>query len=348
MISLEGLTLVHRPHARGRLDPAHVRAATCATGSSPTSSPRARTRGSTTPPTRRCGSSTRSIATSPPRGDRAHAARSCCRRCATIIAHHIAGTRFGIGVDPADGLLRQGADGYQLTWMDAKVDDWVVTPRRGKAVEINALWYNALRVLERWLRDGGRRGAAATIAAQRRAGARESFNARFWCAARGYLYDVVDGEATATTTPAGPTSSSRSRCRTRCSTRARWGAGRSTWCERQAADAGRAALAGARQPRLQAALLRRPAHARRRLSPGHGVELAHRPVRRRLAARASRRARRRARAARRASREHLDEACVGSIGEIFDAEAPFTPRGCIAQAWGVAEVLRAWRKTADR
>src|SRR6185437_15849965 len=57
-----------------------------------------------------------------------------------IVAHHIRGTRFGIGVDPADGLLREGAEGYQLTWMDAKVDGWVVTPRRGKAVEINALW----------------------------------------------------------------------------------------------------------------------------------------------------------------------------------------------------------------
>ncbi|MBO0726538.1 MAG: glycogen debranching enzyme N-terminal domain-containing protein, partial [Blastocatellia bacterium] len=60
-----------------------------------------------------------------------------------IVSHHIQGTRFSIGVDPRDGLLRQGAAGYQLTWMDAKVDDWVVTPRRGKAVEINALWHNA-------------------------------------------------------------------------------------------------------------------------------------------------------------------------------------------------------------
>ncbi len=70
-----------------------------------------------------------------------------------IIACHVAGTRFGIGVDPADGLLRQGADGYQLTWMDAKVGDWVVTPRRGKAVEINALWYDALCFYETWLRE---------------------------------------------------------------------------------------------------------------------------------------------------------------------------------------------------
>ena len=59
------------------------------------------------------------------------------------------GTRFGIGVDPQDGLLSQGQEGYQLTWMDAKVGDWVVTPRRGKAVEINALWYNALCLLDR-------------------------------------------------------------------------------------------------------------------------------------------------------------------------------------------------------
>ena len=77
-----------------------------------------------------------------------------------IIDHHLRGTRFGIGVDPADGLLRQGEEGYQLTWMDAKVDDWVVTPRRGKAVEINALFYNALRLLEDWIRaeEGDARG----------------------------------------------------------------------------------------------------------------------------------------------------------------------------------------------
>ena len=73
-------------------------------------------------------------------------------RLREIIDHHLRGTSFGIGVDPSDGLLRQGAEGYQLTWMDAKVGDWVVTPRRGKAVEINALWYNALRLMERWVR----------------------------------------------------------------------------------------------------------------------------------------------------------------------------------------------------
>ena len=73
----------------------------------------------------------------------------------SIFEYHMKGTRFGIGVDPADGLLRQGEEGYQLTWMDAKVDGWVVTPRRGKAVEINALWYNALSLFAEWLREEG-------------------------------------------------------------------------------------------------------------------------------------------------------------------------------------------------
>src|SRR5262249_56631040 len=76
-------------------------------------------------------------------------------RLRDIVAHHLRGTRFGIGVDPTDGLLKQGADGYQLTWMDAKVGDWVVTPRRGKAGGINALWDNALRLFEGWGRQEG-------------------------------------------------------------------------------------------------------------------------------------------------------------------------------------------------
>src|SRR5438477_11161592 len=96
-----------------------------------------------------------------------------------IVERHVAGTHFGIGVDPRDGLLRQGAEGYQLTWMDAKVGDWVVTPRRGKVVEINALWYNALRLLEGWVRQA-RGDEAAERYARHAEQARASFNARFW------------------------------------------------------------------------------------------------------------------------------------------------------------------------
>src|SRR5690606_20852509 len=83
--------------------------------------------------------------------------------------------------------------GYQLTWMDAKADDWVVTPRRGKAVELNALWYHALRLLEGWCRELGDAAADAFAAHAERT--HESFNRRFWHEAGGYLYDIVDGEA---------------------------------------------------------------------------------------------------------------------------------------------------------
>jgi predicted glycogen debranching enzyme len=109
-----------------------------------------------------------------------------------IVEAHVRGTDFHIGVDPADGLLHQGEEGYALTWMDAKVGDWVVTPRRGKAVEIQALWYNALRLVEGWV--GVERGGPAAeqyrVLADR---VRVSFNTRFWFAAGGHLYDVVDG-----------------------------------------------------------------------------------------------------------------------------------------------------------
>lgn len=110
-----------------------------------------------------------------------------------IVEHHIRGTSFGIAMDPADGLLRQGQEGHQLTWMDAKVGDWVVTPRRGKAVEINALWYNALRLLEGWLgsEGSGEDARPFTELAER---VYQSFDRRFWIEECGYLYDVIDGE----------------------------------------------------------------------------------------------------------------------------------------------------------
>ena len=77
-------------------------------------------------------------------GDDGGVARESFRPCRDRRLAHPKGTRYGIGVDPADGLLHAGEPGIQLTWMDAKVGDWVVTPRMGKPVEINALWYNAL------------------------------------------------------------------------------------------------------------------------------------------------------------------------------------------------------------
>jgi predicted glycogen debranching enzyme len=105
-----------------------------------------------------------------------------------IVAHHIAGTSFGIGVDPADGLLAGGADGVALTWMDARFEDWVVTPRRGKPVEIQALWHNALALMAEW---AGALGRAPGDHGHRAARVREAFNARFWNESAGVLFDVM-------------------------------------------------------------------------------------------------------------------------------------------------------------
>ena len=108
-----------------------------------------------------------------------------------VIHRHRQGTKFNIGVDPKDGLLQAGAPGYQLTWMDAKVDDWVVTPRRGKPVEIQALWYNALCLMAEWAGQLGDTPAPWREMAEQ---AEASFHRRYWFAEGGHLYDVVDGE----------------------------------------------------------------------------------------------------------------------------------------------------------
>jgi predicted glycogen debranching enzyme len=100
-----------------------------------------------------------------------------------IIEHHVNGTLYGIKMD-SDGLLIQGKHGFQLTWMDAKFRDWVVTPRRGKAVEINALWYNALKLYEKW------KGASTELSEK----CYDSFNKKFWFEEGNYLYDVIEGE----------------------------------------------------------------------------------------------------------------------------------------------------------
>src|SRR5208337_4793625 len=105
---------------------------------------------------------------------------------------HTRGTRFGIQADRDDELLRAGQDGVQLTWMDAKVGDWVVTPRIGKPVEINALWFNAVSIM-RDLAAGLGRSEDAADYASRAARIRTSFGQAFWFDAGGYLYDVIDG-----------------------------------------------------------------------------------------------------------------------------------------------------------
>ena len=260
-----------------------------------------------------------------------------------IIDHHVRGTRFGIGVDEEDGLLRQGEEGYQLTWMDAKVGDWVVTPRRGKAVEINALWYNALRLLEGWTRklmDDERARKYADLAAR----TFESFNQKFWYDAGGYLYDVIDGDKIALDTSFRPNQIFSFSLSHPVLDPTRWKRVLDVVQEHLLTPYGlrslkpgfpdykpqyygdlRARDAAYHQGTVWAWLIGPFIDAWLRVYPDDYSE-----ARRFLSRFAT----------------HLGDACIGSISEIFDAEDPFTPRGCVAQAWSVAEVLRGWVKSA--
>jgi predicted glycogen debranching enzyme len=108
-----------------------------------------------------------------------------------IFRWHTQGTDFGICMDETDGLLFQGAEGFQLTWMDAKIGDWVVTPRHGKPVEISALWVNALRIME-WLSLKLKRSATRFSDVAKLA--EGSFQERYWCKSRFCYFDTIDPE----------------------------------------------------------------------------------------------------------------------------------------------------------
>jgi predicted glycogen debranching enzyme len=254
---------------------------------------------------------------------------------------HIKGTRFGIHVDPKDGLLAQGQEGYQLTWMDAKVDDWVVTPRRGKAVEINALWYNALCLLSKWADQEERPGTSHTYRehAQR---ARESFNKKFWNEERGYLFDVVDGAS------GGGKPGNDPACRPNqlfaislespILDRDRWEPVVDVATQKLLTPVGLRSLAPGEpdyKKRYDGDLRSRDAAYHQGsvwgwlIGPYIDALAKVHPEQCTLALLDG-------------FAHHFDEACVGSISEIFDAEEPHTPRGCIAQAWSVAEVLRSY------
>jgi predicted glycogen debranching enzyme len=255
----------------------------------------------------------------------------------SIVDHHVKGTRFGIGVDPGDGLLRQGAPGYQLTWMDAKVDDWVVTPRRGKAVEINALWYNALRLLESWLREEQHDDRAAPLRT-RAEQVRTAFNARFWYADGGYLYDVVDGDG-GDDPACRPNQVFAISLAHPVLDETRWIPVLTVVRDRLLTPVGLRTLAPGHpdyKPTYDGDLRARDAAYHQGtvwpwlIGPFVEAWLRAHPEGHAYARQLLER-----------FWSHLDEACVGSISEIFDAEPPFTPRGCISQGWSVAEVLRA-------
>ncbi len=249
-----------------------------------------------------------------------------------IVDAHIAGTRFGIAMDPDDGLLRGGADGVQLTWMDAKVDGWVVTPRRGKPVEIQALWINALLELSRWTGDPSY-SAIADVATT-------SFRGRFWRPERGYLADVVDGpdgdeldlrpnQLLALSLPHPLVDSTIARS-VLAAVRRELLVPLALRSLAPTDPAYRGHYQGDRRARDDAYhqgtawtwLIGPYADAVARFDGGPSAALA----------------------AVSSITTHLEVAGFGSVSEIMEPEAPFEGRGCPFQAWGVAEVLRVLRR----
>ena len=252
-----------------------------------------------------------------------------------IIEWHYRGTRYHIH-DETDGLLYSGEEGVQLTWMDAKVGDWVVTPRTGKAVEIQALWYNALSVYTELLRMNKEHQEAEAIS-EKAVQVKENFLQQFWNKEKGYLFDVIEGDLKDTTlrpnqlfaislpfallegkqakailkvvekklyTPVGLRSLSQDDAR---------------YVGVYGGDAMHRDSAY-HQGTVWSWLLGPYVDAIIKVNGEKGKLKAAKVIDN--------------------FKYHLSEGCIGSVSEIFDAESPHHPRGCVAQAWGVAEVLR--------
>jgi predicted glycogen debranching enzyme len=250
-----------------------------------------------------------------------------------MVECHFKGTRHGIHTTE-DGLLYAGEEGLQLTWMDAKIGDWVVTPRIGKAVEINALWYNAVSIYATLLQLNGNADEAMHMF-ERAALVRNSFNEQFWNSEKGYLYDVINGnekddslrpnQLLAISLPFALIDREKSRSIVKIITAKLY------------------TLVGLRtlspDDPSYVSCYEGSAHQRDScyhqgtvwswlLGPyidglaklGSSSSLLKNVIDNFI--------------------YHLGEACIGSVSEIFDAELPHHPKGCIAQAWGVAEILR--------
>ena len=263
---------------------------------------------------------------------------------AEIIDWHIKGTRYNIRMDD-DGLLYAGEAGVQLTWMDAKVGNWVVTPRIGKPVEVNALWYNALVCMVSFAQILGESG---TKYQELSAKTRSHFD-RFWYESGGYCYDVIDtpegndtsfrpNQIFAVSLPSINLSEDWDKCPSPLhKTQQKMivdkvGQKLLTSYGLRSLDSDNpdyVGIYGGNQLKRDGSYHQGTtwgwlighfiqAHLRIYNNP----ELAHSflsPM-----------------------ANHLQDGCIGSISEIFDGDVPFTSRGCFAQAWSVAEVLRGW------
>jgi predicted glycogen debranching enzyme len=258
---------------------------------------------------------------------------------AGMIDAHVTGTRYNIHVDPADGLLYAGAPGVQLTWMDAKVGDWVVTPRTGKPVEINALWINALETMAGFARLLAKPGDVYVNLAAK---AKKNFQ-KFWNAQRNCCFDVIDSlgigndaalrpnQIFAVSLPVSPLTSGQQKAVVDvCARQLLTSHGLRSLAPDEPGYTGhyggspRDRDAAYHQGTVWGWLLGPFALAHYRVY--HDGDAALRflePLCRQVYA-----------------------SGLGTLSEIFDGDAPFTPRGCIAQAWTVAEVLRAWKELA--
>jgi predicted glycogen debranching enzyme len=259
---------------------------------------------------------------------------------ATIIEAHLEGTRYNIHVDPADGLVFAGGPGVQLTWMDAKIGDWVVTPRTGKPVEINALWINALETMAKFARLLGSPSESYEKLSAR---AKNNFQ-KFWNAERGCCYDVIDSpgigndaslrpnQIFAVSLPASSLSFEQQKAVVDvCAQQLLSSYGLRSLAPGEPGYTGhygggpRDRDAAYHQGPVWGWLLGPFALAHYRVY--HDREAARRflePLGR-----------------------QIYSSGLGTLSEVFDGDAPFTPRGCIAQAWTVAEVLRAWTEISN-
>jgi len=253
-----------------------------------------------------------------------------------IIHWHYKGTRYNIQVDKKDDLLSAGQPGVQLTWMDAKVGDWVVTPRNGKAVEINALWYNALCIMEYFYKLTNVTEEAVFFK-QKADKVFESFNILFWNERQQCLYDHIDGDyfdddlrpnqLYAISLPFPLLNEEKAKkvlsavkndLLTTVGLRSLspFNKDYKATCSGDVRSRDSAYHEGT----IWSFLIGPYIDALMYVTKGNGKSEAAEVLTGLF--------------------NHLDEAGVGSISEIFDSEPPHAPRGCIAQAWSVGEVLR--------
>jgi len=253
-----------------------------------------------------------------------------------IIDWHFKGTRYNIHVDE-DGLLYAGEKGVQLTWMDAKIGDWVVTPRMGKPVEIQALWYNTLNIFSKLLEMNGQEEDARIVCIDANK-AKKSFLQKFWFEEGYYLYDVIDEKE-------NPDATLRPNQLFAISLPF-------ALIEGEQAEA---VLKIMEEQLYTPVGLKSLPKSDVHYVPVYGGDTYHRdssyhegtvwswllgPYIDALMKSESENKKAKAKKVIEDFKYHLNEGCIGSVSEIFDADEPHHPRGCVAQAWGVAEILR--------